>query len=235
MRRSKPRHVGAVIRLGAMTVPPFTRLLFRVQWREGNAIPASGPAIVVANHVSYIDPLVIATFIWHQGRIPRFLGKQSLFELPLLGRLLRRAGQIPVSRGTRDAAHSLHAAVDGLRRGEIIVIYPEGTVTRDGDFWPMAGRTGAARLALLTPGVPLIPVGQWGSQDAVDVYHHRYRPLPRKTVTVSVGGAVDLGRFAGQEPNAENLRAVTELIMTAITDEVAVIRGVEPPTGTTAA
>lgn len=210
-------------------VVPFTSAMFRRRWRNADAIPAGGPAIVVVNHVSYVDPFVIARFVWDCGRIPRFLAKRSLFELPVLGRLINGAGQIPVSRGLRDAAQSLDAAVDALRRGEIVVIYPEGTVTRDEDFWPMAGKTGAARLALLAPDVPVIAVGQWGAQHAVDVYNRRYRPLPRKTVTVSVGGPVDLGRFAGQEPTTATLRDVTEAIMSAITDQVALIREIDKP------
>jgi 1-acyl-sn-glycerol-3-phosphate acyltransferase len=204
-------------------------MLFRLRWRHLDRIPARGGAIVAANHVSYVDPLVIATAVWDSGRISRFLGKASLFSLPVLGPLLYRAGQIPVSRGTREAAQSLDAAVASLRRGEVVVIYPEGTVTRDPDFWPDRGKTGAARLALLVPEVPVIPVGQWGAQDAVDVYHHRYRLIPRKTVTVSVGEPIDLSGFVGSRPTGATLHQLTEVIMTAITAEVAAARGVDAP------
>ncbi|MCW2529986.1 MAG: 1-acyl-sn-glycerol-3-phosphate acyltransferase [Pseudonocardiales bacterium] len=230
MRRKKPRNLGAVIRLISLTVPPLTRMLFRLRWRHLDRIPARGGAILVANHVSYIDPLVMATAVWDGGRVSRFLGKASLFSLPVLGPLLHRAGQIPVSRGTREAAQSLDAAVESLRRGEVIVMYPEGTVTRDPDFWPTNGKTGAARLALLVPELPLIPVGQWGAQDAVDVYHRRYRLIPRKTVTVSVGEPIDLSGFVGHSPTGAELHELTKVIMTAITTEVATARGVAAPT-----
>ena len=229
MGRTKPRRIGAVLRLGAMIVVPLTSGLFRRRWYNADGIPATGPAIVVVNHVSYIDPFVVSRFIWDCGRVPRFLAKRGLFELPVLGPLLRAAGQIPVSRGTRDAAQSLDAAVEALEQGEVVVVYPEGTVTRDADWWPMTAKTGAARLALLRPDVPVIAVGQWGAQFSVDVYRHRYRPVPRKTVSVAVGGPVDLSRFAGAAPTTATLRAVTETIMSAICAQVALIRADSKP------
>jgi 1-acyl-sn-glycerol-3-phosphate acyltransferase len=232
-RRRKPRHVGAVIRLGSLTLPPLRTALFRTTYRNQDLIPADGPVIVVANHVSYIDPIVMATFMWDCARVPRFLAKESLFRMPVLGRLMRGGGQIPVSRGSRDAAQSLDAAAGALDRGEVIVIYPEGTVTRDPDFWPSSGKTGAARLALLRPDVPVIAVGQWGAQDSVDVYNKHYRPIPRKRITIRVGGPVDLSRYAGADPTAATLRAITDELMTAITAQVAAIRGLEPPSNRT--
>ncbi len=87
-------------------------------------------------------------------------------------------GHIPVKRGTMDAVQSLTAAVDALDAGRVIVLHPEGTVTRDPDGWPMAGKTGAARLAMLARDVPVIPVVQWGVQDSVDLYRKRVRLIP---------------------------------------------------------
>ncbi len=79
-----------------------------------------------------------------------------------MGRALRGAGQIPVSRGTRDRS-SLDLAVAALDRGEVIVVYPEGTVTKRDDGLPMEGKTGLVRLALAS-GVPIIPMASWGSR-----------------------------------------------------------------------
>ncbi len=218
------------MRLAVILVYPLITLLFRRRWLGAERIPATGPAIVAVNHVSYADPLVFGRFIWDAGRIPRYLAKSSLFTLPFpLGRIVTGAGQIPVHRGTTNAATALDAAVAALGRGEMVLIYPEGTVTRDPDFWPMQAKTGVARLALLAPGVPVIPVGQWGSQHFLDVYRRRFRPLPRKRVTVSVGEPVDLAGYRNQPPSAEVLHELTDLIMRAVSQQVATIRGLPAP------
>lgn len=227
--RSKPRRIGAALRLIVVVIVPLTNVLLRRDWRHGERLPAAGPVILAANHVSYADPVVLARFSWDYGRIPRFLGKAGVFSIPVIGRVLTRAGQIPVHRDTRTAVESLDAAAEALRHGQVVVIYPEGTVTRDPDFWPMTARTGVARLAQLAPGVPVLPVGQWGAQDAVDFYRHRYRLLPRKTVTVSIGMPVDLARFTGRPAGPEMLREMTDTIMSAVRQEVADIRGLVPP------
>ena len=205
--------------------------LFKLRWRGVENVPAAGPAILVINHVSYADPLVVARYVYDAGRAPRFLAKRSLFDTPVVGAAFRGTGQIPVDRGTSLARQSLEGAVAALRRGEIVIVYPEGTVTRDPNWWPMVGRTGAARLALLAPDVPVIPAAQWGAQFAVDVYGKRYRPLPRKEVTVIAGPALDLSRFQGAEPSAETLREMTDVMMRAICELVGALRAEKPPVG----
>jgi 1-acyl-sn-glycerol-3-phosphate acyltransferase len=227
-RRARP-HVGLFIRTLAVVIIGATNALVRRRWQGLERIPASGPAIVAANHVSYADPVILARFIWDAGRVPRYLAKSSLFRMPLIGWIVSKAGQIPVERGSRDAAGSLRAAAEALHAGEVVVVYPEGTVTRDPDFWPMTAKTGLARLALLVPDVPVVPVGQWGAQHAIDVYHRRYRPLPRKTVTIRAGEPVDLSAFRTAEPTAQVLRELTTAVMIAVRDEVAAVRGQEAP------
>jgi 1-acyl-sn-glycerol-3-phosphate acyltransferase len=110
-----------------------------------------------------------------------------------------------------------------------VVVYPEGTVTRDPDFWPMSAKTGLARLALLVPEAKVIPVGQWGAQNSVDVYHKHYRPLPRKTVTISAGEPVDLSKYVGAAPTTQVLREITDVVMVAVREQVAEIRGEPAP------
>jgi 1-acyl-sn-glycerol-3-phosphate acyltransferase len=218
------------MRFAVIMVYPLVSLLFRRRWRGLDRIPATGPAIVAVNHISYADPLIFARFIWDAGRVPRYLAKASLFTLPFpLGRIVTGAGQIPVHRETADAAQALQAAVDALRRGEVVLIYPEGTVTRDPDFWPMQAKTGVARLALLAPGVPVVPVGQWGAQHFLDVYSRRFRPFPRKRITISAGAPVDLSDFASSAPSSAVLHEMTDRIMLSIRDLVAEIRGEQPP------
>jgi 1-acyl-sn-glycerol-3-phosphate acyltransferase len=119
--------------------------------------------------------------------------------------------------------------VAALVRGEVVMIYPEGTVTRDPQFWPMQAKTGVARLALLAPDVPVIPVAQWGEQEFLNYYQRRFRPLPRKHVTISAGEPIDLSEFVGRQPTAEILRTMTDRIMGAVRDELALVRGEQPP------
>jgi 1-acyl-sn-glycerol-3-phosphate acyltransferase len=237
--------IGPLLRFLSVVVVSLTTGLFRRDWRHLERIPKTGPAILAVNHVSYADPFVIARLVWDAGRIPRFLGKAPLFEVPVVGAVLNAAGQIPVRRASREAADSLGSAIAALHRGEIVVIYPEGTVTRDEDFWPMVAKTGVGRLALLVPEAPVIPVAQWGTQNSVDWYHHRFRPLPRKQVTISIGRPVDTGPYrSGSEqstldlagaqaepsPSPQTLRALTDAIMTAVRDELADIRQLPAPT-----
>jgi 1-acyl-sn-glycerol-3-phosphate acyltransferase len=205
--------------------------LFKLRWRGVEHLPPEGPAILVINHVSYADPLVVARYVYDAGRAPRFLAKRSLFDIPIVGAAFRGTGQIPVDRGSSQARQSLDSAVAALRRGEIIIVYPEGTVTRDPEWWPMVGKTGAARLALLAPEVPVVPAAQWGAQFTVDVYGKRYRPVPRTLTSVVAGPALDLGRFEGADPSAETLREMTDVMMRAICELVGELRGETPPVG----
>jgi 1-acyl-sn-glycerol-3-phosphate acyltransferase len=225
---SRRGHVGFWLGLAVMVIYPLIPVFFKVRWRGREHVPGTGGAIVVVNHVSYTDPLVFARFVWDSGRIPRFLAKDSLFRIFFVGRVLSGAGQIPVSRGTVDAQHSLKHAIDALSRGEVVCIYPEGTVTKDPDYWPMVARTGVARLAL-SGDVPVIPVAQWGPQEAVDVAIKRYRPLPRHEVWCQAGPPVDLSAYRGRPLTAELLREVTDEIMTQVRDLLGELRGEQPP------
>ena len=143
-------------------VPPM-QLWFN--WRlEGlEKIPAEGPVIVAGNHLSYVDPLAHGYYVVKAGRRPRFLAKQELFDAPFVGTVLRGARQISVERGTGDRS-PLEDADRAVERGEVVVIYPEGTTTTTReDFSPGRGKTGAVRLSLAT-GVPILPVATWGGQ-----------------------------------------------------------------------
>ena len=88
--------------------------------------------------------------MYDHGRLPRYLAKAGLFKNKFLGFFLRSAGQIPVDRRRKNAAGAFDAAVAAVRDGECVVVYPEGTITRDPDLWPMVGKSGAARIALAT-------------------------------------------------------------------------------------
>jgi 1-acyl-sn-glycerol-3-phosphate acyltransferase len=186
--------------------------------------PARG-VIVVLNHISHVDTVLMARLIWQSGRVPRFLIKNTVFDLPGLGRLMRGAKQIPVYRGSEDAARSLREAVVALEDGEAVIIYAEGTITKDPAQWPMQAKTGAARLVLLSPTTPVVPIGQWGAQQTA----RRSDWLRRRLVQASVGEPLDMTKYAGREASAETLREITDEIMTAVRDEVALLRGEPAP------
>lgn len=219
---------GAAIRVAEAIVKPVNRVMARREDIDGEKIPATGGCIVVSNHVTKIDPLIVAEMIYDHGRIPRFLAKEAVFELPVLGRIVRGAGQIPVARLSADAQAAYGAAVDALAAGELLVFYPEGTITRDPGLWPMRGKTGAARLALES-GAPVIPIAHWGDQEVLPPYSARPHVLPRHTVRVKAGDPVDLGDLLGGDITPEKIAVATDRIMAALTDIVADLRGEKAP------
>ncbi|MFI1155297.1 lysophospholipid acyltransferase family protein [Streptomyces sioyaensis] len=224
------RRIGFWYRLAAVICKPPLLVLFKRDWRGMEHIPADGGFITAVNHNSYLDPLSYAHYQYNTGRVPRFLAKAGLFKSGFVGLMMRGTGQIPVYRETTDAATAFRAAVSAIEKGECVAFYPEGTLTRDPELWPMQGKTGAARVALLTKA-PVIPVAQWGAHEAMPPYakEKKLRLLPRKTLRVQAGPPVDLSAFYDQEPTAEVLRAVTEVIMAAIAEQLAVLRGAPVP------
>ncbi|MCF3142296.1 lysophospholipid acyltransferase family protein [Streptomyces platensis] len=224
------RRIGFWYRLAAVICKPPLLVLFKRDWQGMEHIPADGGFITAVNHNSYLDPLSYAHYQYNTGRVPRFLAKAGLFKSGFVGLMMRGTGQIPVYRETTDAANAFRAAVTAIEKGECVAFYPEGTLTRDPDLWPMQGKTGAARVALLTKA-PVIPVAQWGANDAMPPYakEKKLQLFPRKTLRVQAGPPVDLSAFYDREPTAEVLRAATDVIMTAITEQLAVVRGEPAP------
>ncbi|MCW3842448.1 1-acyl-sn-glycerol-3-phosphate acyltransferase [Micromonospora yasonensis] len=222
------RKVGFWPRLAVVLVKPVLTVWTRRTWRGMEHLRRDGGIIIVPNHISHADPLVSAHFIYDSGRWPQYLGKASLFRVPVIGWLLHRCRQIPVERGTVEAVKSLDKLVQALNEGGAVVIYPEGTITREPDLWPMKGKTGAARLALAT-GAPVIPVAMTGPEQMFDPKTSRLRLRPRTPVTVVAGPPVDLSRWAGADPSRAILEEMTDTIMLRIRDLVAEIRGGTPP------
>lgn len=197
-------------------------------WIDGEKIPARGGCVVVFNHLSHIDPLLSAHFVYDHGRLPRYLAKAALFKNRYLAGFLKAAGQIPVERLSRNAIGAFDAAVEAVKDGECVIVYPEGTLTRDPDLWPMKGKSGAARIALAT-GCPVIPVGHWGVQEVLPPYSTKPRLIPRKRIVMKAGDPVDLSDLAGLPVTTELVAAATDRIMAALTDVVASIREETPP------
>lgn len=197
-------------------------------WIDGEKLPHTGGCVVVLNHLTHIDPFTSAHFVYDHGRLPRYLAKSSLFKTRALRAFMKSAGQIPVERLTKNAVGAYDAAVAAVRAGECVVVYPEGTLTRDPDLWPMIGKSGAARIALET-GCPVIPIGQWGAQDLLAPYASRPDLFPRKQITMKVGDPVDLADLVDLPRTAEVVQQATDRIMASITRLVEEIRGEKAP------
>ena len=219
---------GWAFAIGVVILKPFFLVTTKPEWRDGTKLPASGGCVVALNHLSHVDPLTAAHFAYNHGRLPRYLAKSGLFKNKVLSYFLRSAGQIPVERLTRNAVGAYDAAVDAVRKGQCVVVYPEGTITRDPDLWPMRGKSGAARIALETQ-CPVIPVGQWGAQQLLAPYAKKPDLFPRKKIVMLVGDPVDLSDLAELERTPEVVQQATDRIMAAITSLVEEIRGESAP------
>ncbi|SDO69738.1 1-acyl-sn-glycerol-3-phosphate acyltransferases [Pedococcus dokdonensis] len=215
-------------RFAVAILRPVLMVLTKRDWRGAHHLPAQGGFVAAPNHLSYVDPLSFAHFLVDNGHPPFFLGKEGVFRIPVVGAILRGAEQIPVYRNTGQAADAFRAAVAAVESGKCVAVYPEGTLTRDPDIWPMVGKTGAARIALATR-CPVIPVAQWGPQDMLAPYAKRLRIFPRKTMHITAGPPVDLSDLYDQPVTGALLRQATDRIMAAITTELETIRGAQAP------
>jgi len=219
---------GWAYSLAVGIVKPTLLATTRRVWIDGDKIPAEGGCVIAVNHVSHIDPLTLAHFLYDHGRLVRYLAKDGLWRVPLFDKVLDDAGMIPVTRQVSGASDAYESAVRAVGRGECIGVYVEGSITRDPDGWPMRGKTGAARIALAT-GSPVIPVGQWGAQELLPAYSARPHLFPRPTVTYRAGDPVDLDDLRAQPVTSAVLHEATDRIMAAITALVEDIRGETAP------
>jgi len=218
-----------VLALVASILIPLVRLLFKVVPTGHEKLPKKGAYILVSNHVTNLDALAVAYFVYAQlKRAPHFMAKESLFRLPLIGPIITAAGQIPVYRTHHRNDGPLRAAHAFLKAGHSIAIFPEGTLTRSPDLWPMRGKTGAIRLALET-GVPVYPVGQWGSEVILPQYGSRFRPGFWKPVRILVGEEINLDNYRKKQLNPDELNEATKIVMQSITTLVEELRGQKAP------
>ena len=218
-------------RFAARVVHAVLSLGLRRDWDGFPSLPKTGGAILVFNHLSSFDALVVADYVLYHGRFPYFLAKASLFNVPVLKYFLRAIDQIPVYRGTNQAGDALAEAKRRLAAGKIVVIFPEGTTCRDPKLWPFAMKTGAARLALDT-GAPVIPVGQWGVSTFCPDNAGPQRaphPIPRPWVHYRGGQPVDLSAFGRDATDRAAVRGATTTILDALVRQVEVARGRKAP------
>lgn len=232
LSRHGTRGLGASYRFAAMVLKPPMTLFTKRDWHGAHWLrreyPPTDGIVVVSNHISWFDPIPLAHILWNNGRPPRYLAKEAVFDVPFVGQIVGNAGQIPVFRETENAADSVLAAIDAVHDGEAVVVYPEGTITRDPDLWPMTGKTGAARIALMAD-VPVIPIAQWGAQDVMGPYAKEFKMIPPKTMHMRVGPPVDLDEFRGRTLSAAVLKGATMRIMDVLTGLLEEIRGETAP------
>lgn len=227
-RTAARRAMPPAYRFCVAVLRPLLQLLTKRDWRGAEHLPHDRGFVVTPNHTSYLDPLTFAHFMIDHGHAPRFLAKESVFRVPLVGRIVRAADQIPVFRGSTDAGRAFDAAVEAVKAGKCVAILPEGTLTRDPELWPMSGKTGATRVALQTR-CPVIPVAQWGPEEVLPPYGRVPHLLPRRTMHVWAGPPVDLSDLYEREIDGAVLAEGTERIMSAITALLEEIRGERAP------
>ena len=170
-------------------------------------IPASGGGVVVMNHTGYLDFALAALPFWRErGRLVRFMAKQEVFTSRVTGPLMRAMHHIPVDREA--GAASFRAAVEALRAGELVGIFPEATISRS--FCLKEFKSGATRMARAA-GVPLIPVALWGSQR---VWTKARKPAIRAArhipIGITIGPPLQPGR--GAAPDIELIDAINDLL-----------------------
>jgi len=210
---------------------PVIMLFTRPVWRGLRNIPRTGPVLLVSNHLSYIDPVTVTAFVLASGRVPRYLAKAELWRGPVR-HVMAGGRHIPVDRDGGGAG-GYRQALQALAGQECVMVFPEGTLTGDPDGWPMAAQAGAARMALRT-GAPVVPIAHWGGQRFLPPSARLPRLLPRTTIHITAGPPVDLDDLRGGRLTAEVLDTATKRIMSAVTAQLADIRGDQPPGAGTA-
>ena len=235
-----PRPMPTTLRILGPLVALATHAFQDLRVTGLSNLAESGPAIIVSNHSAYCDPLTIGVPLFQKGIAPRFGARADLFTIPVLGFLLKTAGQIPIHRRgdiselSRDSSVAL--GLDDLSAtlddGGCVCLFAEGTFTFDPDGWAMKAKTGAARLALAHPQVPVIPVAHWGNERLFDPWTARpnLRLFGRRTTTahVRIGKPVDLEAFRSRPVTKELLDEMTAKIMDAVNDELEIIRRADP-------
>jgi 1-acyl-sn-glycerol-3-phosphate acyltransferase len=222
--RRRPEKILRWRIVAALCIPIF-EIVGRYRMRGLDHIPKRGAFVISPNHLTNFDPLTTAYLVWRGGRVPRFLAKASLFRVPVMGALLRFTGQIPVERDG-SGPDPLRAATRLLDEELAVIVYPEGTLTRDPDEWPMRGKSGAVRLAL-QHDIPLVPMAHWGVQRILPRYGGKLS-LRRHDVEMLVGPPIDLSPWKGRTDGAA-LAEATTVLMDEIARLLGELRGATPP------
>lgn len=205
----------------------FLRTFWRWRFMDLHKIPADGPVLIAANHISYFDPLCHALCVDTAGRIQRIFAKAELFKNPVLRRILLGCRMIPINRGSKETG-PVQVAIEALREGSVIVVYPEATTSKNPDLMPMPGKTGIARIALEAQ-VPVVPVAVWGSQWVIPPGAKMLsRKSFRKLITMKIGDPIRLDELYGRQEDPEARRDATDRVMKELERLVTDLHGIHP-------
>ncbi|MBA8817436.1 1-acyl-sn-glycerol-3-phosphate acyltransferase [Microbacterium halimionae] len=230
-RQSPERSRPSVFWPLAAIIVPIIGIFTKIEVSGEENLPTEGAYVLAPNHYSELDPVIVAVAVWRIGRAPRFMAKESLFKVPVLGWALRATGMIPVARTSNasSAKHTIQTAHHLVENGSGVIVYPEGSLTRDPDAWPMRGKTGAVRVAV-AGGIPLIPMAHWGVQEIMPRYGKLSLWPLRKRIKVVFGPAVPMPE-RGEKPTPPSvLVAATDAVMAQVAQMLGEIRGTQPPT-----
>lgn len=229
--RAPHRGRGFWFGLAIDVVAPLLALLTRLRFSGQHHLPRQGGVLVASNHLSFADPPLVTLFCLTAGRLPRFFAKASLWRTPVIRSVLASGRHIPVHRGKTSVLDAYRDGVAAVRAGECVAVFVEGALTERADGWPMRGKPGLARMALTT-GAPVVPVVCWGTRRLLPPGSWVPRVIPRPTVHVAAGPAVDLSDLSsrdGGRPTATQSREATDRITAAIVALLAQVRGQHPP------
>jgi 1-acyl-sn-glycerol-3-phosphate acyltransferase len=238
----RPGLTGAILyAVAASVVSGLVTVISRLQVAQhrgrravATRLPPGG-IIVISNHTSYADGVLLALVCRRLGRSLRLLATAGVFRAPVIGALARRLGFIPVERGAATAGHSLDAAAQAIGAGEAVGIFPEGRLTRDPDHWPERAKTGAVRLALRT-GAPIVPVAMVGAHAVMGRSGFARQLLSnlilRPRVQARVGTPIDVRKLLTDPTDTEQIRQAADLVMAELIDLVESVRGEIAPAPT---
>jgi 1-acyl-sn-glycerol-3-phosphate acyltransferase len=204
-------------RVGLAVLRPAFGLTFKLEARGTGNLPVNGRAVLASNHRSVVDGVLLALVGARRGRSIRFLVAAEIFEHRIPGWTLRTFDQIPIRRGSQDAG-ALDEAIEALRGGSVVGIFPEGRVNDEPSM--LRGRTGVARIALAA-GAPVVPLGLWGTQTRWPRSGLRWSLPLRPRVAVEVGAPVEPH---GDVTSPDDVRAFAEDVVRAIESSAAQAR-----------
>jgi 1-acyl-sn-glycerol-3-phosphate acyltransferase len=190
----------------------FKVMDFRWMIKGTEHIPHEGGAVLAINHVSYVDFLMAGYGALPSGRLTRFMAKKETFDHRVTGPIMRNCRHISVDRANGQASYD--EAVDNLRRGEVVGVFPEATISRS--FLIKELKTGAVRMAA-DADVPLVPLILWGTQRLLTKDHPRDFSR-HKTISVNVGEPISPRGATAVEKTAELRAEMSRMLDRAITD-----------------